>query len=136
MSLAEAEEKFRELVKLLSVAEPRRLREAYEDLRRFAEGEVYRLSLVNEVKEAVKQSVARAVENKTLTVEEALDVVDSVATLCMQYYGAVVTYGWIDYLNKFIEDVAGILKRNRRYREWMEELWIDMQEVLKEMLGG
>ena len=135
MSLVEAEEKFKELIKLVSVAEVRKLREAYENLKRFAEGEEYRLSLVDEIKEAVKQSVAQAVENKTLSVEEALDMVDSVATLCMQYYGAVVTYGWIDYLNKFIGDVIETLKKNRRYHEWMEELWIDMQEVLKEMLG-
>jgi len=136
MSLVEAEEKFKELIKLVSVAEVRKLREAYENLKRFAEGEEYRLSLVNEVKEAVKQSVAQAVENKTLSVEEALDMVDSVATLCMQYYGGVVGYGWVDYLNKFMGDVIETLKKNRRYHEWMEELWIDMQEVLKEVLGG
>jgi len=136
MSLVEAEEKFRELIKLVSVAEVRKLREAYENLKRFAEGEKYRLNLVNEIKEAVKQSVAQAVENKTLSVEEALDMIDSVATLCMLYYGTVITYGWTDYLNKFIGDVIETLKKYRRYHEWMEELWIDMQEILKEVFSG
>jgi predicted HAD superfamily Cof-like phosphohydrolase len=136
MSIAEAEEKFKELIKLVSVAEVRKLREAYENLKRFAEGEEYRLSLVNKIKDAVKQSVAQAVENRTLSVEEALDIVDSVATLCMLYYGSVVTYGWVDFLSKFIGEVIETLKKNRHYYEWMEELWIDMQEVLKEMLGG
>jgi hypothetical protein len=136
MSIAEAEEKFKELIKLVSVAEVRKLREAYENLKRFAEDGEYRLGLVNKIKEAVKQSVAQAVENRTLSVEEALDIVDSVATLCMLYYGPVITYGWVDFLSKFIEEVIETLKKNRHYYRWMEELWIDMQEVLKEVLGG
>ena len=136
MSLAEAEEKFKELVKLISVAEVRKLREAYEDLKRFTESDMYRRDLIYEIKSAVKQSLAEAVERGVITVKDALDIVDDVVTRCEIYGEAIVVHGRIDTLIELMDSIIYTLKSNRDYYRWIEDLWIDMQEVLKEVFGG
>jgi len=136
MSLAKAEEKFKELIKLVSVAEARKLREAYEALKRFTEGEMYRRDLIYEIKEAVKQSLTEAVEHRVITVRDALDMADRIITSYGIYYNSIVVFGRIDTFIEFMDDIIYVLKGNRDYYSWMEELWIDMQEVLKEVLRG
>jgi phosphoenolpyruvate carboxylase len=135
MSLATAEEKFKELTKLVSVAEVRKLREAYEDLKRFAEGEEYRRDLICEIKEAVKQSLAEAIERRAITVEDALDIVDRIVFSYGIYYDAVVFRGDVDRLIKLMEEIIDVLRRNRDYYSWIEDLWIDLQEVVKEVFS-
>jgi hypothetical protein len=136
MSLVKAEEKFKELIKLVSVAEVHKLKEAYENLKRFAEGEDYRRHLVYGIKEAVKQSVAEAVRSRAITVRDALDMVDDVATYCEMYYDAVVFRADADYLLELILSIIRVLSRNRDYYSWVEDLWVDLQEVIKEVFSG
>ena len=135
MSLATAEEKFRELTKLVSVAEVRKLREAYEDLKRFAEGEEYRRDLIYEIKNAVKQSLAEAIERRVITVRDALDMVDRIVTSYGIYYNIIVVFGRVDTLIEFMDDIIYVLKGNRDYYSWIEDLWIDLQEVVKEVFS-
>ena len=135
MSLATAEEKFKELTKLVSMAEVRKLREAYESLKRFAEGEEYRRDLIYEIKEAVKQSLAEAIERKAVTEEDALDMVDRIVFSYGIYYDAVVFRGDVDRLIKLMEEIIDVLRRNRDYYSWIEDLWIDLQEVVKEVFS-
>lgn len=135
MSLATAEEKFKELTKLVSVAEVRKLREAYETLKRFTEGEMYRRDLIYEIKNAVKQSLAEAVENRVITVRDALDMADRIITSYGIYYNAIVVFGRIDTLIEFMDDIIYVLKGNKDYYSWIEELWTDLQEVVKEIFS-
>ena len=136
MSLVEAEKKLWELIRFVSVAEVHKLKEVYENLKRFAEGEDYRRHLVYGIKEAVKQSIAEAARSGVITVRDALNMVDDVATYCEMYYDAIVFRADADYLLELILNIIRVLSRNRDYYRWVEDLWTDLQEVFKEVLGG
>jgi len=69
------------------------------------------------------------------SVRSALKLFDSFISQYYIYYYDIVERGDISRLVEFLGKAVEVLKSDDEYREAVEDIWVDLQEVLKEVIG-
>ena len=135
MSLAEAREKLRELIKMVSAAETKTIRDIIEMFNKFYEDHSYRTILMWAIRTAVIQSLTEVFNHMKYRVRSALKLFDSFISQYYIYYYDIAERGDISRLVEFLGKAVEVLKSDDEYREAVEDIWVDLQEVLKEVIG-
>jgi len=134
MSVVETREKLREFIKMVGAAETKTIRDIIEMFNRFYEDRSRRMVMMWAVRTAVLESITGVFNHMKYRVGTALKLFDDFITQYYMYYYDVVERGDISKLVEFLGKAVEVLKSDDEYREIVEDIWIDLQEVLKEVL--
>jgi len=133
MSLAEAGEKLRELIKMICAADIGTLRDILDKFRNFNAGADYRYDLLLSIIDGVEESIGEVFYRKPYRVKTALSMLKEIMHYYSIYKPYIVDRGYVEDFTEFLNKVIEVLKKEDEYREIVEDIWIDLQEVLKEV---
>jgi hypothetical protein len=133
--MEEARQKLIEFIKMVGAAPKDRLLKIIELFEKFYEDSSYRSQLMSNIRMAVMESINEVFHWKAYRVDTALTLYDQFITVFYLYGGDIVAKGDIDAFIAFLNESIRVLSSNDEYREAVEDIWIDLQEVLKEVLG-
>jgi len=136
MSVAEARQKLKEFIKVVGAAETGTLRSILELFSRFHEGRLYREQLMERIRDAVIESITGVFNPMKYRVGVALLMYDDFITQFYVSYNDIVERGDVNRFAEFLDKVTKALKKEDEYRKIVEDAWIDLQEILKEVFGG
>jgi hypothetical protein len=103
---------------------------------KFYEDRSYRVELMGLIRNAVRSSITEVFNDKRYRVGVALALYDDFMSAYYAHYSDIVDRGDIGAFMVFLDKAAEILKKEDEYREAVEDIWIDLQEILREVLGG
>ena len=135
MSLVEASQKLKEFIKMVGAAETKTIRDIIEMFNKFYEDHSYRITLMWAIRTAVIESLIGVFNHMKYRVRSALKLFDSFISQYYIYYYDIAERGDISKLVEFLGKATEVLKSDDEYREAVEDIWIDLQEILKEVLG-
>ena len=135
MSLVEASQKLKEFIKMVSAAETKTIRDIIEMFNKFYEDHSYRITLMWAIRTAVIESLIGVFNHMKYRVRSALKLFDSFISQYYIYYYDIAERGDISRLVEFLGKAVEVLKSDDEYREAVEDIWVDLQEVLKEVIG-
>ena len=135
MSLVEASQKLKEFIKMVGAADTGTLRSILELFSRFYEGRLYREQLMERIRDAIIESLVGVFNSMKYRVGVALLMFDDFITQFYASYNDIVERGDVNRFVEFLDKVIKALSKEDEYREIVEDLWIDLQEILKEVLG-
>lgn len=136
MSMEEARQKLKEFIKAICAAPYEELLRIIRLFEKFYEGSSYREELMIAIWNAVKDSIIEVYGREKYGVKPALELYDDFIVAYIMHRTFIVDQGDINKFIEFLDRVIDILKRDREYYEVVEDIWIDLQEILKEVLGG
>jgi hypothetical protein len=135
MSLVEAKQKLKEFIKAICAAPYEELLRIIRLFEKFNEGSSYREDLMIAIWNGVRDSIIEVYGREKYGVKPALELYDDFIVAYIMHHSFIVDQGDINKFIEFLDRVIDILKRDREYYEVVEDIWIDMQEMLKEVLG-
>jgi hypothetical protein len=135
MSTVEAREKLKEFIKMVGAAPKDVLVDIIKLFEKFWEDTSYRVELMGLIRNAVRSSIADVFNNKRYRVGVALAMYDDFMSAYYARYSDIVDKGDIGAFMVFLDKAIEVLRSEDEYREIVEDIWIDLQEILKEVLG-
>jgi hypothetical protein len=136
MSIFGAREKLKEFIKMVGAAPkdvPVSILKLFD---KFYEDRSYRVELMGLIRNAVRSSITEVFNDKRYRVGVALILYDDFMSAYYAHYSDVVDRGDMGIFMVFLDKATEILKKEDEYREAVEDMWIDLQEILKRVLGG
>jgi len=136
MSLVEAEKKLWELIKMICVADVSILRNILDKFRNFNAGADYRYDFLLTIIDGIEESMGEVFDRKPYRVKTALKMFKEIMHYYSIYKPYIVDRGYIEDFIKFLDKVIEVLKKDDEYRKVVEDVWIDLQEIMKRTSGG
>jgi len=136
MSMFEAEERLKRLVRLLCMANPSILKAIYSMGKSLPETQFGRNHLLLRIINIAGQALTRAYKHYVFDLEEAMERYKRIIDTYWKYYGSVVVGADTSDYIKFLDEIIAVLEENPRYTEWADKMWSSLQSIFREIYGG
>jgi hypothetical protein len=133
--MVEARQKFKEFIKMIGAADVTTLRDILDKFNNFDRGADYRYDLLLAMIDGVEESIGEMFNDKPYRVKTALKMFKEIMHYYSIYKPYIVDKGDVKSFMEFIDKVIEVLKKEDEYREIVEDIWIDLQEILKNVLS-
>jgi methylaspartate ammonia-lyase len=133
--MVEARQKLKEFIKMIDMANVTTLKDILDKFNNFDKGADYRYDFLLSIIDGVEESIGEVFDRKPYRVKTALKMFKEIMHYYSIYKPYIVDKGYVESFIEFIDKVIEVLKKEDEYREIVEDVWIDLQEILKDMLS-
>jgi methylaspartate ammonia-lyase len=112
------------------------LRDILDKFRNFNAGADYRYDFLLTIIDGIEESMGEVFDRKPYRVKTALRMFKEIMHYYSIYKPYIVDRGYVEDFIEFLDKVIEVLRKDDEYRRVVEDVWIDLQEIMKRTSGG